>query len=114
MPWCDQYGMRIPYGQLIKHQRAQWRNRNTQMWWRRRYVVIASRCVEASFTLTVEEEAECIEEEKSFKYLGRMLNQSDNDWLAVRRNVGKACRVWSRLEKLLRKEGAEPRVSTMF
>ena len=34
--------------------------------------------------------------------------------MAVLWNVGKARRVWNRLRKLLRREGAEPRVSAMF
>ena len=34
--------------------------------------------------------------------------------MAVRRNVGKALRVWIRLGKLLSREGVEPRVSAMF
>ena len=55
-----------------------------------------------------EDEAECIERVENFKYLGRMLDQSDNDWPEVRQNVGKACQVWSRIGKLLRREGVEP------
>ena len=54
-----------------------------------------------------EDEAECIERVENFKYLGRMLDQSENDWPEVCRNVGKAIRVWSRLGKMLRREGAE-------
>ena len=51
---------------------------------------------------------------ETFKYLGRILYQSYNDWPEVRRNAGKARLVWSRLGKLLRREGADPRVSAMF
>ena len=42
------------------------------------------------------------------------MDRSDDNWLAVLRNVGKARRVWRRLGKLLRREGADPRVSAMF
>ena len=42
------------------------------------------------------------------------MDQSDDDCPEVLRNVRKARRVWNRLGKLLRREGAEPRVSAMF
>ena len=66
------------------------------------------------FSLTGEDDAECIEGVENFKYLGKILDRSDDDWPAFIRNVEKACRVWSRLGKLLWREGAEPRVSDMF
>ena len=52
-----------------------------QMWWRRRDVATASRCKEATFSLTGEDEAECIEGVETFKYLGRILYWSGDDWL---------------------------------
>ena len=39
---CDLCGMYIPVGWMIKHQRTQRCNRNTQMRWRTRYVAIAN------------------------------------------------------------------------
>ena len=42
------------------------------------------------------------------------MDWSDNNCPEVLRNVGKARRVWNRLGKLLRQEGADPRVSNMF
>ena len=57
---------------------------------------------------------ECIEGVETFNYLGIILDQSDNDWLAFLRNFRKARKVWSRLGKLLWREGDEPRVSAMF
>ena len=69
--------MHMPAGRLIKHHQTQQCDRNTQMWWRRRDVAIASRCAKASFSLTEEDEAECIEEVETLKYLGRMLDRSD-------------------------------------
>ena len=75
---------------------------------RRRDVAIASRCVEASFSLTGEDEAEFIEGVETFKHLGRMLDRSYDDWLAVRWNVRKARQVWIQLGRILRRVGAEP------
>ena len=42
------------------------------------------------------------------------MDRSDDDWVAVLWNVGKARRVWNRLGKLIRWEGEDPRVSAMF
>ena len=55
-----------------------------------------------------------IEVVETLKYMGRMLDQSDNAWLAVHRNVRKAHRVWSQLGGLIQREGEDPRVSAMF
>ena len=49
-----------------------------------------------------------------FKYLGRTLDQTDDDWPAVRQNIMHARLVRGRLGTLLRREGAEPKVSAMF
>ena len=51
---------------------------------------------------------------ETFKYLGRIFYKSDNGWPEICQNFRKACQVWSRMGKLLSREGAEPRVSTMF
>ena len=66
------------------------------------------------FSLTGEEDAYCIEGVETFKYLGRIFDRSDDNWPAVLWNVGKACRVWDRLGKLLRREGVDAQVSAMF
>ena len=48
-----------------------------------------------------------------FKYLGRPLDRSDNDWTKVHRNIRKALQVWGRLGNLLGREGADKLVSEM-
>ena len=57
------------------------------MRWRRRDVTITSQCAEASFSLTEEYKAECIEGVDKFRYVGRIIYWSDNDWPEVLRNV---------------------------
>ena len=57
---------------------------------------------------------EYIEGVQAFKYLEWILDRSEDDWPEVLWNFGKDHRVWNRLGKLLRTEGAEPRVSVMF
>ena len=71
--------MNMPAGRLTKNHRDQRCNKNTQMWWRRRDVAIASWCAEAFFSLTEEDEEKYIEGVENFKYLGRMLDQSDDN-----------------------------------
>ena len=68
----------MPAGRLIKHQRTQRCDSNTQMRWRRRGVAIVRQCAEASSRLTGEDEAEFIEGVDTFKYLVHMLDWSDN------------------------------------
>ena len=47
----------------------------------------------------------------SFKYLGRILTEGDDDWPAVAGNIGKARKSWGRLQGILSREGATKRVS---
>ena len=49
-----------------------------------------------------------------FKYLGRILTATDDDWPAVVGNPGKAKRSWGRLSRMFGKEGADPKVSRAF
>ena len=51
---------------------------------------------------------------KEFRYLGRILTSTDNDWPAVARNLQKARATWGRLVRILGREGADPKVSRNF
>ena len=84
------------------------------MRWQRRDVKIASRCSEVSFSLTGEDEAECIEGVETIKYLRQMIYRLDNDWRAFRRNVSKKRQVWSRIGKILQREVTDLLVSEIF
>ena len=77
-------------------------------------MAIAARCLEETFSLTGKETAERIEGVEVFKYLGRLLNWSVDDWSEVLCNTRKAHYVLGRLGKLLWSEGAEPAVSETF
>ena len=48
---------------------------------------------------------------KEFRYLGRVLTATDDDWPAVARNLHRARATWGRLERILGREGANPKVS---
>ena len=57
---------------------------------------------------------ETIKSVSEFKYLGRILAATDDDWPAVVGNLGKARRSWGRLSRVLSREGADPKVSRAF
>ena len=46
----------------------------------------------------------------SFKYLGRVISEIDDDWLAVVSKLDQSKTVWSRMSRILSREGATPRV----
>ena len=49
-----------------------------------------------------------------FWYLGRLLTATDDDWPAVAGNIKKARRIWGRLDRVLGRERADPKVSWNF
>ena len=49
-----------------------------------------------------------------FRYLGRLLTATDDDWPAVAGNIRKARASWGRLAQVLGREGADPKVSRSF
>ena len=51
-----------------------------------------------------------IESVTEFKYLGRILTATDDNWPAVVGNLGKARRSWGRLSRVIDREGADPKV----
>ena len=75
---------------------------------------MAAMCGEMEFILERGEEEERVQNVTTFQYLVRPIDQTYDDWLAVRQNIMRARLVWGRLGKLLRREGADPRVTEMF
>jgi hypothetical protein len=51
---------------------------------------------------------------REFKYLGRILENRDNDLPAVEQNLRKARQKWGRIGRILSKESAKPRVMASF
>ena len=49
-----------------------------------------------------------------FRYLGRLLTATDNDWPAVAGNIQKSQVSWGRLARVLGREGADLKVSRSF
>ena len=80
----------------------------------RRDVELAENVTGATFSLTRKEREYFVERLDYFKYLGKILHRSDEDWTVVLRNIRRVRQVWGRLEKLLRREGTDPIISTNF
>ena len=75
---------------------------------RQRDEEIEERCGELESNLCREEGYDMVEGVVNFKYLGKTLDQMDDDWPVVSRNIVRV------LGKLMRGEGAEPKVSAML
>ena len=50
----------------------------------------------------------------SFEYLGWLISETDNNCLAVVRNLSRVKTVWRRMPHILSREGARPQVSGFF
>ena len=50
----------------------------------------------------------------SFKYPERVISATDDNWPEVVRNLAKVKTVWSRMLRILSREGATPQVSSFF
>ena len=55
-----------------------------------------------------------VEDVETFKYMGRTLDKTDDDWMLVRWNIMRARLVWGVLGALLWWEGADPKVVAIF
>ena len=50
----------------------------------------------------------------SFRYLGRVMSEADDDWTEVVQNLAKARVAWKITTRILSREGERPRVSGFF
>ena len=55
-----------------------------------------------------------LEQVSTFRYLGRPLSATDNDWPALYWNLRKARKRWAQVSRVLTREGAAPKVMGMF
>jgi hypothetical protein len=55
-----------------------------------------------------------LDSERWFVYLVILLSADNDDWPAVLRNMAKARQRWAYISRILRGEGATPRISAMF
>ena len=61
----------------------------------------AAKCGDMEFSLEGEEGEETVEGVEKFRYLGRNLHQTDDDWPVVRQKIIWARSIWGRLGTLL-------------
>jgi hypothetical protein len=59
-------------------------------------------------------EGEVLKKVESFRYLGRILAQDDEDVRAVRNQIKKAHGTWARVGQVLQADNTPPKVSAMF
>ena len=59
-------------------------------------------------------EGDVLERVATFRYLGRILSQDDDDIRAVRNQIKKARGIWARVSQVLQAENIPPRISAMF
>ena len=55
-----------------------------------------------------------LESVSSFKYLGRILTSTDDDWPALYKNLAKARKRWGMVSRVLARDGANERAMAMF
>ena len=70
--------------------------------------------IRESTEMAFEAYMEQLESVPRFTYLGRVMTAGDKYWPAVAGNLKKARRSWGRLQRILRSEGATPRISGSF
>ena len=75
---------------------------------------MAARCGEMEFNIDGEEGDERVENVPISRYLGQPLDQTDDNWPDVWKNIMHARSVWGRLGTLIRWEGAYTKVSESF
>ena len=114
LPRCDQCEMKIPAARIFKHRQTDKCNKVMEIRLWRREVEMAARCGKMEFSLEREEGDNMMEGVATFRYLGRTLDQTDDDWTEVRRNIVRARFFWWGLGTLLQWEGADPRVAEIF
>ena len=87
IPRCDQCGMHMPADKLFKNRRTEICNKVTKRQIRWRDVDMEERCADMEFSLYRGYGYVMVEGVATFKYLGRHLDQTDQDWSEIIRIV---------------------------
>lgn len=110
LPRCAKCGFHCPAGKMGRHRVSNSCKRGEDRRRQREALQVARQASEVTFTACGVQ----LESVTSFKYLGRYLSNTDSDWPALYKNLGKARQKWARISIMLSREGASPRVSAMF
>ena len=114
LPRCEQCRIHMHADRLFYHMKTDKCNTEMERQIRRRDVEMTVRCGKLEFSLYKEEGGEMVEGVVTLKYLGRTLDQTDDDWSVVRRNITRTRSVWGRLGTIMRREGVVPNVFAVF
>ena len=111
LPRCSRCDMHLPYTALNgSHESMAFCRMGAE---RKRKRQLAQR-LRAASSLTIEIDSKTVELVPFFKYLGRILCNSNSDWPAVYKNLAKARSKWALISRPLLKTGVKPRVVGMF
>ena len=103
----------LQYGQgtsQAAHEQTQECNRGRNRMARRRALRAASEAYHKNFSVDNVE----LSNVTSFCYLGRPVTYNDSNWAALYKNLRKARTQWTKLARILVRDGATPRISGLF
>jgi hypothetical protein len=108
---CELCGMQVtPYALQRQHRFSALCNATAQRRLQRQTISACRRAGEQRFSVYGVE----LGMVNCFTYLGRPLSATDSDWPALYKNLAKARTKWAMISRVLRREGANTRVSGMF
>ena len=111
LPRCDLCGMQVsPLSRFTSHRESGYCLRMAAMRRQRETIAAARRSREIVFQI----DGVDLETVPSFKYLGRLLTSTDDDWPAVAANLRKARQRWAMVSRILRKDNMDPGVAGWF
>ena len=91
----------MPAARIFKHKQTDECNKATERRLWRRDLEMSARCGEMEFSIDGGKGDNMVYVVATFRYLGRTLDQTDDDWTAIQRNIIRVRLVWGRLGILL-------------
>ena len=110
-PRCENCDMFVPWRALNGRHKSTMMCKSGAERKRRR---LAEAEIRESTEMAFEVYGKQIESVPRFTYLGRVMTAGDDDWPEVEGDLAKARKSWGRLQGVLRREGATPRISGNF
>ena len=110
-PQCERCGMHVPVQRLNRgHQQTQMCRQMSEVRAQRRAREASRKAREVVLSL----QGTPLEGVSTFRYLGRILSSTDDDWPAVHRNISRARQRWARVNRVLARTGGDPGISGKF
>ena len=113
LPRCDQCGMFITTdspSELTRHQNTKICRSGAKQYAAHHQEILQCSARHVRFIVDGRE----LENVPSFRYLGRMLCNDDNDWLAVSTNIKKARARWGMVSRILARDGSNTKMMGLF